>query len=107
MRMTIGMPRMFTFLPPSSGARIGFIGKDGQRRCSGWQVTILRAPRFPSELSLTQRLSRRAGGEHTSDGGSRPFAAAARWFAALVQTVGDPVQAGDARALDFANALER
>src|SRR6185436_13489998 len=32
MRMTIGMPRMFTFLPPSLETRIGFIV--GTRLCS-------------------------------------------------------------------------
>src|SRR5205814_1141161 len=36
-RMTIGMPRMFTFLPPSFGIWIGFmseIGLSSSRRCS-------------------------------------------------------------------------
>src|SRR5207247_11073014 len=39
MRMTIGMPRTFIFLPPSDGIWIGFIniGGDVLLSCAGWQ----------------------------------------------------------------------
>src|SRR5258706_11857131 len=41
MRMTIGMPKTFIFLPPSDGIWIGFIdiGGDGLRSCANWQVS--------------------------------------------------------------------
>src|SRR5207245_4180966 len=42
MRMTIGMPRTFIFLPPSDGIWIGFIniGRDVLPSCADWQESI-------------------------------------------------------------------
>src|SRR5439155_4277099 len=43
MRMTIGMPRTFIFLPPSDGIWIGFIniGGDVLLSCADWQDFVL------------------------------------------------------------------
>src|SRR6266567_9098132 len=48
MRMTIGMPRTFIFLPPSDGIWIAFIniGSDVLLFCAGWQDRIMDGPVF-------------------------------------------------------------